>query len=293
MDISAMSLAPLRSHDSNLGQVLTASGGVGRNIAVAIKRLGCDVQLLTAIADDANGNYLANDLKNDGIDLVLPLLDGNKYRSGVYVYMVDADGTLVYGINDMGINEDLTSAKILFAAEDLKKVDCVVFETNIPKSAIDTLVNMNCKLAADCVSVVKARKLKGVLDKLFLLKANYAEACELAGMKDTGTQDPYAVAQKLAGKGLQRGLITLGKYGAFCFDVHAFENGGFEWYKVDTPKDGDIINTNGCGDAFFAGFLKSYLTDNDMKKALEFGQKVASANARSTETISKELFSLA
>ncbi len=293
MDICAKGFSSLRKGDSNVGQITNACGGVGRNIAVALKRLGLDVQFLTAIANDSMGQSLVSSLKTDGLDLLLPLLDSKNYRTGVYSYIVDSEGSLVYGVNDMSINECLTSSTVLCASDVLKTVDCVVFEANMPKETIETLAKMDYRLAADCVSVVKARKLKGVLDKLFLLKANYAEACELAGMKAGEEQDPYAVAQKLAGKGLQRGLITLGSHGAFCFNVHAFENGGFEWYKVEPPKDGDVFNTNGCGDAFFAGFIKSYLEEDNMKKALEFGQRVASVNARSDEAISKELFSLA
>lgn len=292
MDICSKSLSPLREGDSNPGKVSNASSGVGRNIAVALKRLGCSVQFLTAIANDAFGCALSSSIKADGVSLLLPLFDSSVYRTGVYSYTLDSDGTLVCGVNDMSINECLDVAKILEANNVLKSVDCVVFEANLPEETIKTLVGMEGKFVADCVSVVKAGKLCGVLDKLFLLKANYAEACELAGMKVGEKQDPYAVAQRLAGKGLERGIITLGSHGAFCFEVQAFENGGFDWYKVEPSREGVIVNTNGCGDALLAGFLSSYLKDGDMKKALTFGQLVASVNARSNEAISKELEAL-
>lgn len=292
MDICSKSFSPIREGDSNIGKISNASGGVGRNIAVSLKYLGCSVQFLTAIANDSFGASLSSSIKADGISLLLPLLDSSMYRTGVYSYTLDSDGTLVCGVNDMAINESLDSQKLLGANNVLQSVDCVVFETNIPEETIKTLVEMGGKFVADAVSVVKSRKLCKVLDKLFLLKANYAEACELAGMVAYDLPDPYVVAQKLAEKGLERGIITLGSHGAFCFEVNAFENGDFVWYKVEIPKDGEIVNTNGCGDALFAGFLSSYLKDGDMKKALEFGQLVASVNARSNEAISQELQTL-
>lgn len=292
MDICSKSFSPLREGDSNIGKISNASGGVGRNIAVALKYLGCSVQFLTAIANDSFGVSLSSSIKADGISLLLPLLDSSVYRTGVYTYTLDSDGTLVCGVNDMAINESLDSQKLLSAKNVLQSIDCVVFETNIPEETIKTLVEMDGKFVADAVSVVKSRKLCNVLDKLFLLKANYAEACELAGMVAYDLPDPYVVAQKLAEKGLERGIITLGSHGAFCFEVNAFENGDFVWYKVEIPKDGEIVNTNGCGDALFAGFLSSYLKDGNMKKALDFGQLVASVNARSNEAISKELQTL-
>lgn len=289
MDICSKSFSPIREGDSNIGEVSNASGGVGRNIAVALKRLGCSVQFLTAIANDSFGLTLSSSIKEDGISLLLPLFDSSVYRTGVYSYTLDSDGTLVCGVNDMTINEGLDCEKVLEVNDVLKCVDCVVFEANIPEKTIKTLVDMEGKFVADCVSVVKARKLSGVLDKLFLLKANYAEACELAGMDESSKKDPYAVAQRLVAKGLKRGIITLGSQGAFCFEVQFLEGGGIAWYKVEPPKDGEIVNTNGCGDALLAGFLSSYLKDGDMKKALAFGQQVASVNARSNEAISQEL----
>lgn len=292
MDICAKSLSPIREGDSNIGQISTASGGVGHNIAVALKRLGYDVQFLTAIADDSIGQALAASIKADGLNLLLPLISSSEYKTGIYSYTLNSNGTLAFGVNDMSINQAISSATVMCVNDILKDVECVVFEANIPESTIRTLAKLDGKLVADCVSVVKARKLKSVLSKLFLLKANYAEACELAGMDSNGEQNPYAVAQRLAGKGLQRGLITLGKHGAFCFEVTAFENGGFEWHKVDASNDSEIMNTNGCGDAFLAAFLKSYLEEKDMKKALDFGQMAANANARSNEAVTKELFSL-
>lgn len=289
MDICSKSFSPLREGDSNIGQVSNASGGVGRNIAVALKRLGCSVQFLTAIANDSFGLALSSSIKEDGISLLLPLLDSSIYRTGVYSYTLDSDGTLECGVNDMAINECLDPDTVLGVNNVLKSVDCTVFEANIPEEAIKTLVSMGGRFVADCVSVVKSKKLCNVLDKLFLLKANYAEACELAGIEFGKTQDPYMVAQKLISKGLERGIITLGSHGAFCFEVHSLKNDGFAWYKVEPPKDSVIVNTNGCGDALLAGFLSSYLKDGDMKKALDFGQLVASVNARSNEAISKEL----
>ncbi len=151
------------------------------------------------------------------------------------------------------------------------------------------------KLAADCVSVSKCTKLSGVLGDLYLLKANYSEACALAGMEDAsengGAKDPLAVAQRLAGKGLERGIITLGKDGAFCFEVQAFEGGGLEWYKV-VPPTSEIVNANGCGDVLLAGFLAALSRGLSLKGSLEFGQYAASVNAMSSEAVAKELSGL-
>lgn len=302
MDICAKSSDPMREADSNIGVVSTACGGVGRNIAVALKRLGFEVSFLTAIADDTFGRDILASLKADSVEPVAPLFTrewlGKELRTGVYSFILDSNGVLLCGINDMGINEELTPAFVGKYNDALRSADYVVFEANIPVKTIGylgSLAREGAKLAADCVSVSKCTKLSGVLGDLYLLKANYSEACALAGMEDAsengGAKDPLAVAQRLAGKGLERGIITLGKDGAFCFEVQAFEGGGLEWYKV-VPPTSEIVNANGCGDVLFAGFLAALSKGFSLKGSLEFGQYAASVNAMSSEAVAKELSGL-
>lgn len=302
MDICAKSSAPIREADSNMGAVSTACGGVGRNIAVALKRLGFEVSFLTAIADDTFGRDIMASLKADSVEPVAPLFTreglGKELRTGVYSFILDSNGALLCGINDMGINEELMPAFVGKYNDALRSADYVVFEANIPVETIGylgSLAREGAKLAADCVSVSKCTKLSGVLGDLYLLKANYSEACALAGMEDAsengGAKDPLAVAQRLAGKGLERGIITLGKDGAFCFEVQAFEGGGLEWYK-EVPPTSEIVNANGCGDVLLAGFLAALSKERSLRDALEFGQYAASVNAMSSEAVAKELSGL-
>lgn len=302
MDICAKSSDPMREADSNIGVVSTACGGVGRNIAVALRRFGFEVSFLTAIADDTFGHDIMTSLKADAVGSVAPFFtcDGlrKELRSGVYSYVLDSNGALLCGINDMGINDELTPTFVGGYDNALRAADYVVFEANIPVETIGylgSLAREGVKLAADCVSVSKCTKLSGVLGDLYLLKANYSEACALAGMEDAsengGAKDPLAVAQRLTGKGLERGIITLGKDGAFCFEVQAFEGGGLEWYKVVSPTS-EIVNANGCGDVLFAGFLAALSKGLSLKGSLEFGQYAASVNAMSSEAVAKELSGL-
>lgn len=302
MDICAKSCAPIREADSNIGIVSNACGGVGRNIAVALKRLGFGVSFLTAIADDTFGRDIMASLKADSVEPVAPFFSkagfGGGLRTGVYSFILDSNGALLCGINDMGINEELSPTFVEKYNNVLEDADYVVFEANIPVETIEYLGSLakdGVKLAADCVSVSKCGRLSNVLCDLYLLKANYSEACALAGMEDAsengGPKDPLAVAQRLAGKGLERGIITLGKDGAFCFEVQAFEGGGLEWYRVSPPTK-EIVNANGCGDVLFAGFLSALSKGGSLKESLEFGQKAASVNAMSHEAVAKELSGL-
>lgn len=301
MDICAKSDMPIIAEDSNIGKVSTSCGGVGHNIAVALKYLGFDVSFLTAIANDAFGHSLLDSLKECKIETVLPLLEnqnnGSNFRTGVYSYILDCNGAISCGINDMSINEEITPEIVSKYNNVLEEVDYVVFETNIPQETIKVLgdfasqSNGRIKLVADCVSISKCKKLLPILENLYLLKANYQEACTLASVDYQNPKNPLLVAQKLSERGLKRGIITLGKDGAFCFEFHA-ENKDFEWYKVLPPFGEDVVNTNGCGDVLLSGFLKALSNKESLKSALESGQHAASINAKSNDAVSKELKTL-
>ena len=58
MDICGCSHDNLRIGDSNPGKVRTSAGGVGRNIAENLARLGTDTRLLSAVGNDQYGHHL-------------------------------------------------------------------------------------------------------------------------------------------------------------------------------------------------------------------------------------------
>lgn len=45
--------------------------------------------------------------------------------------------------------------------------------------------------------------------------------------------------------------------------------------EVDT-----IIDTTGCGDSYHAGFVCSYMLENDIEKAMNVGSEIAAENLK-------------
>ena len=69
VDIFLSPYKKLKLRDSNPGQLRISCGGVGRNIAENLARLGNDVKLLTVLGNDGNAELIKSNAKQCGIDL--------------------------------------------------------------------------------------------------------------------------------------------------------------------------------------------------------------------------------
>lgn len=288
IDIIARSNEPIIAADSNVGAVEKAPGGVGRNIAAALKALGFDVALVTAIADDADGRLISSELEKLGIKLSSKPYTGKDDRTGVYCCIMDGDGSLVCAVNDMKINRRLSPDLVKEYKDSLESCDYVVFEANLPHETIKALASLDVPLVADCVSTIKADKLADVLEDLYLLKANFAEASALAGIEgaEPDRNGLDRIMNALIAKGLRRAIISLGRGGAFCYEVTGTGTRGYE-EKVIAGLN--VVSTNGCGDVLLAAFLRSLAEGYPMDEALRLGQVASGLNSESMEAVSPQL----
>ena len=288
VDITARSNAPVVTADSNVGTVEKAPGGVGRNIAFALKALGFDVSMLTAIADDEYGRMIAEGMDKAGIKLCAGPFDNKENRTGVYCCIMDGDGSLVCAVNDMSINEKISPELVEKHKDVMEACDYVVFDANLPPETIKTISAIDTKLVADCVSSIKAPKLNDVLERLYLLKASFIEACELAGVEglEPDEEGIQTVMEALVAKGLRRAIISLGRKGAFCYEVSGTGTRGFD---APVLENLNVVSTNGCGDVLLSGFLRAMADGCPIEDALYYGQAASGINSESMEAVSPAL----
>lgn len=97
VDIKARSTSALVGATSNPGTVVRTPGGVGRNVAENLARLGSRVALVSTVGSDPDGDWLLEQTAVAGVD-VSPVLRGG--QTGRYVAVLDADGGLVAGVSD-------------------------------------------------------------------------------------------------------------------------------------------------------------------------------------------------
>lgn len=279
IDICSKSDSRIVYRDSNIGKVEFALGGVGRNIAEDLSLFGANTSLLTAIGNDSFGRVVSDNANQQNITLVEKPF--KNIKTGVYTYVLDEDGSVVVGVNDMTITSMLTPEVIERNINALYFADYVVFEANLSTEAIEKICSYNFKLVADCVSGIKCTRLKSVIGRLFLLKANIIELVTLTGK--TSKADGI---KELVNMGLNRGIITLGKDGAMCFEK--LED-GIHCYEIENMPGQVIVDSSGCGDAFIAGFMMGVMRGHSMQDCLVFGQSAACLNADSLSSVNREM----
>ncbi len=281
LDISGHAEQVLIKGDSTLGQVRTNAGGVGRNIACAIARLGIQTCFLSALGDDGFATIVTGQTQNDNLRFISRI--SSRFPTGVYLFIEDADGEMVNAVNDMSINSEIDIPFLDSHRKLLEEAPVVVVDTNIPAQSIGHVLDMNPNVVVDPVSTVKAQKLVPYLDKIRLLKPNLIELESLAGRGPvTDKEGLYEALSALLDKGVREVVVSLGRHGAAYASAH-------ERFIVRSPEIHDIKNTTGAGDAFLAGLACSLLEDDPPLEMVKTAIACAMLTVQSETTIAMQL----
>ena len=244
MDISGTPAGKLRAGDSNPGRVVLAPGGVGRNIAENLRRMGRRVSLVTILGQDPYADVIREHCRNVGIDMSFSFSDPLGHTS-TYLCVNEQNGDLHTAVADMAICDQLTPGRLEPILPLLNRGSFLIVDANLPEETLAWIAGkVTVPVAADPVSVAKASRLRPLLPKLTFLKPNLQEAEILTGLSAEGSGSLSRLADALHGLGVSRVFLSLGARGVWADD-------GKEGALLSCFP-GPIVNTTGCGDAFVA-----------------------------------------
>ncbi len=223
--------------DSSPGDVRISAGGVGRNIARSLRKLGERVELVAPLSWDADGAFARADCENLGIGLVGAMPVSSSCH---YLCINGPEGELRLAVNDMAAMEALGPEEIEARLPMINESDLIVVDANLREDALAHLAALAQRpLVADPVSAPKAARLRGILSRLDAIKPNRAEAAVLTGLSPDDA--PEALAAALNALGVKRVFLSLGAMGM----LYAGPEG-----PVRVPSEAlHGVNYNGCGDA--------------------------------------------
>lgn len=282
-DIVGMTDAAFSLHDSNPGRVSSTAGGVGRNVAENLARLGLAVTFVTAFGDDEKGHARRQECEAAGIDVnravATPSVPGS-----VYLAILDEEGDLVVAVSDMRALDAIGPDEIAVALKHFAEPDALVLDANLGPA---TLVKAREIVAGpplflECVSAAKAPRLTALLAGSTAVHANVFEAealtgCELEHSLDGAT----AGARAIADLGVEAAYVTAGHHGIAYASQST--HGGF------TLPERAVVNATGAGDAFMAGVVTATLSGRTARESAAFAAACAAVAMRSADTVSPEL----
>ncbi|MHA7880484.1 MAG: PfkB family carbohydrate kinase [Saccharospirillum sp.] len=261
VDITGRASDGFITGDSNPGVVHQSAGGVGRNIAENLARLGQNVSLITLLGQDARGDWLAQQMQQAGIDTGGVLRDADR-TTGTYLALNNDQGELVAAIAAMAIADALTPERLRAVQPMLVAADVLVVEANVPEATLAWLASLPLRgrLYADAVSATKAPRLSPLLPKLTGLKVNLSEARALLGEPQA---DAEAAARALLERGVDQVLLSLGHQG--LAHISADTRVQLPGYPVE------IISDTGAGDALLAGVIHAQCQGRTAEQQTAFG----------------------
>ncbi|MBR0208315.1 MAG: MarR family transcriptional regulator [Oscillospiraceae bacterium] len=241
-DICGRPAHALVRHDSAPGHVSVRHGGVGRNIACDLARLGLRTRFVTALGDDGFGASVREGCLSCGVDMSLARVIPGA-RSPVYLYLSDEKGEMDAAVSDMEAIERLTPDALRGILGEIDDADAVVLDGNLPAETIAFLCErLSAPIVADPVSTAKALRFAPVLGRLAAIKPNLMEARALTGKDSAGD-----CADALLRAGVGSVFLSLGADGLLAAS-------GEERLLLPCEK-AEIVSATGAGDAATAAVV--------------------------------------
>ena len=286
LDRKLRAAKPLVMGTSNPAGAVESFGGVARNIAENLARMGAAVSLITAVGNDSSGRALLAQLDTVGIDTrgALTLDDA---ASGTYTAVLDVDGQMAVALADMALYDRITPAFLALRQQQRASASLIVADLNLTIEAIQTLQRDAAQDGVDLVIVAvsepKMNRLPASLQGVRLLILNEGELAARLGRVLQGDAALADACRELQAQGAQDVVVTLGARGVL------FTNAAGEVEHLAAPP-ADVVDVTGAGDAFSAGLVLSlHGGGSDLALACRRGLQLAALTIGCRETVCPNL----
>ena len=232
------------------GSVRTV-GGTSAGKAVHLAELGLDVRLHALLGADAEGAAVASGLARAGVRLARHASEATEQhvnlmtRAGERVSLYVATPSAADPAIVAEIGDDLDSAAV--AVVDLSALGAELVARGIDAPVWTDLHDYDGKAA---------------------FHEPFLRAAEVVFMNDDAVDDPWQLLESCLQRGPRLAVCTRGASGAIAMDAARRR------YAV-AAVEVDVVDSNGAGDAFFAGFLAAHGAGSDVEASLEAGARQA------------------
>ena len=267
-------------------EVRPSFGGVARNIAENLARLGQPVSLITVVGKDTFGSQLLEYTARAGVD-TSACLQSSRLTTAAYLAVLTEQSRLHFALDDMRVLTELTSVYLRKQEHRFASAGLIFVDANLSPAALRTIFSLARKhkvpVCADATSSVLAVKLKPYLSQLFMVTANPYEAAILSGASAApeGPEAAQKVARDLIALGAEIAVLPIAAFGV-CYA--SSETSG----HIPAIRTA-ILDPTGAGDALTASVIFGLLNHISLDEATRLGVSAASLTLRHPGTVYPDL----
>lgn len=279
MDRKARAAGPVARGSSTPVSMRDSTGGVARNVAENLARLGVPVAIMSRVGDDREGREVRAGLEAAGVDCRL-LEHSATSRTASYTALLDPTGELVVAMADMEIYAEMQARLLERSLPALAGFGAWFVDCNLPPDGLRFLLAnrpAHVRLFVDPVSVVKAGRIAGLLDGIDMLFANRDELSTLAGVAVRAPLDACTAAGRLLDRGVGTVVASLGPEGCLLATAGA--------YAFLPPVPARVRDVTGAGDALIAGIIFGRRAGLPVEDAVRAGLACAALAVEAEETV--------
>lgn len=234
-------------------------GGKGANQAVAMAKLGAEVEMFGCVGDDAAGASLLKNLQDVGVETKCVKVVEGETTGLAMITVGDNDNTIIVVA---GTNDRVDIGYVNEVKDSLLECEIVLLQHEIPQETVEYVIAL---CADNGVKVVlnpgPARPVKQeLLEKVTYLTPNEHEAVILFGRDLSFEEMMKRYPEKLVITQGSRGVSTCLKSG--------------EVILVPARK-ANVVDTTGAGDTLNGAFTVAVTEGRDISDALAFANTAA------------------
>ena len=267
----------------NAGRVVQVHGGVSRNVVEDIANVELRPTFVSAVDPDGIGRDVIEKLTRHKVNTryIRFVPDG----MGTWLAVFDNSGDVIASISKRP--DTTVSGEILNEQGDeiFAEADSIAVEIDIEEKILKRIFQLAEKHGKRVYALVSnmtiAMERRDLLRRVDCLVCNAQEA-GLFFSEDYSGITPDRMAEVLASRiqdgAIPRMVVTMGGEGA-VYASREGENGTVPAVNVD------IVDTTGCGDAFFAGVCIGLSYGKNLENACQIGTRLASSVIATRENV--------
>ncbi|MGL5751564.1 MAG: carbohydrate kinase family protein [Paraclostridium sp.] len=281
-DIFGFTASNYRCNDSNPGRVKTSFGGVCRNIAENMARVGVNTKFISILGDDETGRRMmehARVMKYDMEDSLI--VEG--HSTPTYMAVLNDKGELESAVVDMKITDMFTKEFIDSKADIIRNSEYMFLDSDKPDILEYILKTFEgqTKFILDPVSACKAKNIRHLIKYFHTIKPNRYEAEIMCGFEINNEDDLRRAGNHFIELGIQNVFISLDEDGIYY-------NNGSEEGRIKA-NNVPVVNVTGAGDSFVAGLGYGYMSTVNLKDTVKYAVAMSVLTIAHEDTIHPDM----